>query len=231
MKRYIVACIHDWNILNFNELIKNKEPNQFLLITNKSELTLKKIKEINPEYIFFPHWSWIVPDEIVLNYKCVCFHMTDLPFGRGGSPLQNLISRGINNTKLTSLKMSPELDAGPIYYKMDLDLSGSAKEIFKRASDLTFLMIEKIIKHNPTPKNQVGNITTFERRTPSMSEIPKDLTTLKEIYDFLRMLDAPNYPHAFVNYGHFRIEFNNTQLIENEITGSFKLLKKQDLKK
>ena len=31
--------------------------------------------------------------EIHENYKCIIFHMTDLPFGRGGSPLQNLISR------------------------------------------------------------------------------------------------------------------------------------------
>ncbi len=28
-----------------------------------------------------------------MKFECVCFHMTDVPYGRGGSPLQNLIIR------------------------------------------------------------------------------------------------------------------------------------------
>lgn len=27
-----------------------------------------------PRYIFFAHWSSIVPPNIVNNYECVCFH-------------------------------------------------------------------------------------------------------------------------------------------------------------
>ena len=46
-----------------------------------------------PKYIFFPHWSKKVDTKIVNNYECVCFHETDLPYGRGGSPIQNLILR------------------------------------------------------------------------------------------------------------------------------------------
>ncbi len=34
-----------------------------------------------------------MPREIFENWACVVFHMTDLPYGRGGSPLQNLIVR------------------------------------------------------------------------------------------------------------------------------------------
>ncbi len=49
------------------------------------------------------------------NFNCVVFHMTDLPFGRGGSPLQNLISRGIYKTKISAIKVVKEIDAGPIY--------------------------------------------------------------------------------------------------------------------
>jgi methionyl-tRNA formyltransferase len=43
--------------------------------------------------------------------------MTDLPFGRGGSPLQNLISRKIYNTKLSAIRVVKELDAGPVFLK------------------------------------------------------------------------------------------------------------------
>ena len=43
--------------------------------------------------------------------------MTDLPFGRGGSPLQNLIVRGYKSTKLTAIKVQSGIDTGDIYLK------------------------------------------------------------------------------------------------------------------
>ena len=43
--------------------------------------------------------------------------MTDLPYGRGGSPLQNLILKGKKTTKITAFKMIDKIDAGPIYLK------------------------------------------------------------------------------------------------------------------
>ena len=66
-----------------------------------------------PRYIFFPHWSWMVPRAVWEKHECVCFHMTDVPYGRGGSPLQNLILKGHTKTKITALRMVGELDAGP----------------------------------------------------------------------------------------------------------------------
>ena len=53
--------------------------------------------------------------------------MTDLPYGRGGSPLQNLIVRGWKETKVLALKVVEELDAGPIYYKKRLAYMGRQK--------------------------------------------------------------------------------------------------------
>ena len=113
---YIVATIKEWHIKEFNKYSNSTSANWYL-ITNKNNLTVKNIRSINPKYIFFPHWSWIVPQEITNNYDCVCFHMTDLPYGRGGSPLQNLIIRGHKTTKITALKMIQELDTGDVYLK------------------------------------------------------------------------------------------------------------------
>jgi len=61
---------------------ENESKYNTTIITNKDELTFEKVKLINPEYILFPHWSWIIPKEIFENFTCVVFHMTDLPFGR-----------------------------------------------------------------------------------------------------------------------------------------------------
>ena len=60
--------------------------------------------------------------------------MTDLPYGRGGSPLQNLIIRGHKKTKISALRMVNELDAGPIYFKRSLSLNGNAQKIYSSCS-------------------------------------------------------------------------------------------------
>jgi methionyl-tRNA formyltransferase len=57
----------------------------FVYINNENELT-NMLNSYSPEYIFFIHWNWIVSKDIISRYNCVCFHMTNLPYGRGGSP-------------------------------------------------------------------------------------------------------------------------------------------------
>ncbi|PNW32559.1 UNVERIFIED_CONTAM: methionyl-tRNA formyltransferase, partial [Euhalothece sp. KZN 001] len=149
-------------------------------------------------------------------YECVCFHMTDVPYGRGGSPLQNLIIRGHQKTKLTALQMTEEFDAGPVYLKEDLCLGGNAEEIYLRATHLSAKMIGKIIQEEPTPQPQSGEVTNFKRRQPSESEIPQ-LSSLSQLHDFIRMLDAEGYPKAFIDDQGFRYEFTRSALYDGRI--------------
>lgn len=206
---YIVAATKPWSIKAYNEFCGNR-PNWFL-VTCKDDLNLDYINQIQPKYIFFPHWSWLVPSSITDSYECVCFHMTDVPFGRGGSPLQNLIVRGFKETMLTALKMTKVLDAGPVYLKEPLLLSGSANEIFYRAASKIMELALHISENTPLPAEQVGEVTYFERRTPSQSQLNQDMT-LKELYDQIRMLDADTYPKAFLKFGKYRFEFDNAKL-------------------
>lgn len=183
-------------------------------IKNKNELTYEKVKKINPKYVFFPHWSYLIPKGIYENFNCVIFHMTDLPFGRGGSPLQNLIERGIYETKISAIKCVKELDAGDIYLKSDFSIhTGSAQELYLEASKIISEMIDNIIEKNPIPIKQEGEIVEFKRRTPEMSNIEK-LKDLNKIYDHIRMLDAPGYPKAYLENEKVKYEFFNAK-IEN----------------
>ena len=210
--KYLVVTIKDWNIEEYKEY-SNKFEGEWHLITNKEGLTLDNLKRINPEYIFFPHWSWMVPQEIVDNFECVCFHMTDLPYGRGGSPLQNLIIKGCKETKITALKMTQELDAGGIYRKTHLSLHGSAQEIFVRASKKISKLINFIITEVPEPQAQEGKVMTFKRRKPNQSEILiNENNSIDDIYNYIRMLDADSYPNAYINYGDYRLLFSNAKI-------------------
>ena len=224
MTNYVVATIKPWNI----EAYKRHSaalPGNWHLITEKDDLNEETLSKLNPRYIFFPHWSWIVPQNIVKKYECVCFHMTDVPYGRGGSPLQNLIARGHKTTKLTALRMVVELDAGPVYLKTDLDLSGSAQQIYERSGEKDWDLIKHIVANEPQPQPQSGEPTLFERRTPDMSRLPEN-ATLEGLYDHIRMLDAETYPHAFAEWGDFVMEFTNAELSGDTLNAKISIRKR-----
>ncbi|MFA7681995.1 MAG: formyltransferase family protein [Candidatus Peribacteraceae bacterium] len=212
-KMYVVCGCKSWNKRIFDEEIKNIE-GIWYFIGEKNELTLEVLENLNPKKIFFFHWSWIVPEQILQKYECINFHMTDLPYGRGGSPLQNLILHSKKETKLTAFRMTNELDAGPVYAKEPLSLQGTAQEILERSSILAVKMIERIITEQPKPKEQKGEVVLFERRKPEQSEIPDGLT-LEQMYDFIRMLDGEGYPPAFRKCGSFRYEYTDAVLYDN----------------
>lgn len=205
---YIVASCKEWNRPVFNKQTKRLK-GAWKYVSNRRQL-LSALKNNNPEYIFFLHWNWLVPPEIWRNVNCVCFHMTDVPYGRGGSPLQNLILTGKKTTKVTALQMVQEPDAGPVYAKRTMSLKGRAEEIYLRAGKIGWAMIRMIIRKNPKAVPQKGKITRFYRRKPEQSLLPSK-GSLAGLFDFIRMLDAPTYPLAFLKHGGFQIEFSQVK--------------------
>jgi len=212
---YAVFGCKPWNRRVFEEIIRCF-PGRWEYFDSRDSLDASNLKRIDPRYLFFLHWSWIVPQEVVSNYDCVCFHMADVPYGRGGSPLQNLISRGHRTTVLSALRMVEELDAGPVYCKRPLSLEGGAEEIFIRATELSARMIEHIIETQPTPTPQQGEAVVFPRRTAQQSEIPQQ-ESLSALHDFVRMLDADGYPPAFLEHRGYRYEFRRSALYDGRI--------------
>ncbi len=197
----------------------------FVLINKKQDLSIDNLNKIKPKYIFFPHWSFIIPSEVYNNFECIIFHMTDVPFGRGGSPLQNLIARKIYETKISALKCTKELDAGDVYLKYPLSLYGTAEEIYIRAANIIKLMIQEIIQKDLYPITQNGEIVTFRRRLPEEGNIA-NLSELEQVFDYIRMLDAEDYPKAFLETKHFKFEFQRASLKNGFINADVKITKK-----
>ena len=197
-------------------------------ICKKGDFNIKTLKKLNPKLVFLPHWSYIVPKEIYETYPCVIFHMSDLPFGRGGSPLQNLLIRGIYNTKITALKCTNVLDGGDIYLKRDFDISyGSAADIYKRAGEVISDMIDEMMHNDIILKPQKGNVVEFKRRRAEQSDISKlDFDTCSKInkaYDFIRMLDAPGYPKAFLRLNGLIFEISAAKLKDGKLTAKLEI--------
>ena len=224
---YLVVGSKPWNRRTYQEQI-SKLPGNWRFISSADDLTYYYVANLQPRYIFFLHWSWKVPNDLISDYECVCFHMTDVPYGRGGSPLQNLIVRGHRNTRLSALRMVEDFDAGPVYMKSDLSLEGSsAEEIYIRASDLSGQMIATITANEPIPQVQEGDPTIFRRRKLEQSLIP-DLADLQSTHDFIRMLDADGYPNAYIQYGGFRYEFSRAALYDGRIVADVTITPVED---
>lgn len=186
-------------------------------INHRDDFNLVLLTRVKPCYIFIPHWSYKIPSEITQQFACVMFHMTDLPFGRGGSPLQNLIVDGFKETKLTAFRCVEALDAGPIYNKVPLSLAGTAEDIFKAADELVVKLIVDIIHKDLQPKKQCGDVSSFQRRTPEQGNIEK-LTQLSDVYDYIRMLDAEGYPNAFIESEQLNLSFTKAHFKNGKLT-------------
>lgn len=217
---YIVAAVGSWNKEIFEDR-KNKLDGNWYYCSSPQELSFL-LKNHHPKYIFFLHWRWLVLKEILEKNECICFHMTDLPYGRGGSPLQNLIMRGHQKTMLSAIRMEEGLDTGPIYFKQEVALSGSANEIYKRVSIVSWEMITKFMIGSPKAYPQEGNVTVFKRRKPEESRLTTS-NSIEGYYDFIRMLDAPGYPKAFIKYENLQIEFENAFLDKNELSAQVRI--------
>lgn len=226
MKRdhLIFAHCKDWSetVFDFVRILFDDQIYNISFVRNKDELSTLCSK-VPKAKIFFVHWNWKVSSEFLEQYDCFCFHMTDLPYGRGGSPLQNLILRGKKETKICALKMVEELDAGPVYLRRSLTLEGSALDIFIRASKICVSMALSLVQSNISPIKQVGDITTFSRLSEVDNLIEFKNTNIEKIYDLIRMLDAPGYPSAWVGLANFRLEFVNAGLIDETIHGTYRL--------
>jgi methionyl-tRNA formyltransferase len=221
--KYLIASNKNWH-KELSKSLQIKTAYQFDIIYDETELTLDRLESISPQIIFFTHWSNKIPKEIFTKYECIIFHMTDLPFGRGGNPLQNLIIRGHKDTKLSALKCSEEYDAGPIYLKEKLSLAGTAEEILFRASKLMESMIIKIILEKPHPKIQKGEPTIFKRLTHKEGNLLKS-KSLDEVFDRIRMLDADNYPPAFIDIEGIKLEFSKASYKNNSIIAEVNISK------
>lgn len=226
MKTYIILSQKTWNDRLVERLQGRFPEYKFIHISAREDFTHDYLQEINPDKVFIPHWSYIIPESIWGNFECIVFHMTDLPYGRGGSPLQNLIVRGHKETKISALRVDKGLDTGDIYIKKPLSLYGSAEEIYTRASGIIETMIEEIIENDPKPQRQEGEPVSFIRRKPTESDI-SGLIDINEVYDYIRMLDAEGYPHAFLENNGIRYEFSRvTQKADGSLVADVKIYKK-----
>jgi len=105
---------------------------------------------------------------------------------------------------------------------MPFPLVGTAEAIYQRAAALSWDMISEIINNEPTPDSQKGEVVEFKRRKPEQSQIPSGLAA-EQIYDYIRILDAPGYPHAFIEKSSYWFEFTDAVFEAGELAANVRI--------
>lgn len=207
--KFAIACKSDhfWHQMKIQspELINEADG------IYKCQDDLRSLLESNVDIVFFPHWSWVVPDEIIDRFTCICFHSTPLPYGRGGSPIQNMVLNGHRDSQVVALKMTNQLDAGPIYLRQDVSLIGGGEEVFRRIYQTTISMMKSLLTFLPSPTEQEGEVTIFTRRQSDDSKLDMD-DSIDHIFDKIRILDVDNYPPAYIEIGDYKLTFTHPSM-------------------
>ncbi len=162
---------------------------------------------------FFLSCENIASEEILnLNKKNLVVHESDLPKGKGWSPLTWQILEGKNQIPITLFEAANKVDSGDIYMQDEIVLSGYEllPEIKNLQGEATIELILKFVElySNIEGVKQIGESTFYAKRTPKDSELDVN-KTINEQFNLLRVVDNERYPAYFIkgNYKYYlRIE-------------------------
>ena len=202
MKKILCITYRDWANKIYDSLKNTLPEYNFKIVRSREEYKKENhIENFQPDIILWYGWSWIIPENIVNKYDCICLHPSPLPKYRGGSPIQNQI---INNEKLSAVsifKMNKGIDDGDIIRQLPMSLNGNISDIFNRMTELGISATCDFLENGFNLKKQNHNeMSYYKRRKEKDSEITLEELKSKPIeylYNKIRMLTDP-YPNAYI---------------------------------
>ena len=189
-----------WALEIYNNLIDNFD-SIYHLVKSKDEFCESKLRDFNPDFILFYGWSWIIPESIINDFKCIMLHPSPLPKYRGGSPIQNQLINGEQKSAVTIFLMDEGIDTGPIIKQKSIMLEGSLNNIFSRITKIGTELTLDFLKNGYDLEDQDhSKASYFKRRKKEDSEITIDELNTKDadyLYNKIRMLQDP-YPNPYI---------------------------------
>ena len=155
------------------------------------------------DYLFMVSCTEILPlRERSLFRHCLVIHESDLPHGKGWSPLAWQIVEGERFIPFTLLEAAQDFDSGDVWQKRQLVLEGHelADEIAEAAVGLKCEMMDWAIKHPVRGTPQSGKSSYYRRRTVADSRLDPHLPLASQ-FDLLRICE-PRFPAFFDLRGH-----------------------------
>jgi len=155
------------------------------------------------EIAFYLGCVKITPPEVLArNKRNLVVHASDLPKGRGFSPLTWQIIEGLNAFPICLILANERVDEGPIVYRQLIELRGDEllAELHDVVGDFHVSLAMRYLKEpqEPQSKKQTGEPTYYKRRCPEDSRLDPH-KSIAEQFNQLRTVDNEKYP-AFMDF-------------------------------
>lgn len=166
---YITAGTQPWTVKVFDRL-RGLVPADWTHVQTPAAL-FDACAETLPRAVFVLHWHWWIPSLLWKPVEMINLHAAPLPWGRGGNIIEHQLQLGRTETMLTAHRVTDVLDGGPIYgTRGPISLAGTRDEILDRFVAPAVDLITWIIRTEPEPVPQTGEVVTFKRLSPEAFE-------------------------------------------------------------
>lgn len=166
--------------------------NNATLVNDRSELK-------GGDYLFLISCTQILKRERELYKQVFVIHESDVPNGRGWSPLAWQVLEGKDHIVITLMEAADSVDAGDVFDKKILILDGTELygEIHRKC---VAVKIELIMGSAGNVKtSQTGEPSYYRRRTPEDSRLDVS-KSIESQFDLLRICE-PRFPAFFEHRG------------------------------
>ncbi len=135
----------------------------------------------------------------------IVVHASDLPKGKGFTPMKWQVLEGKNEIVLTLFEAVEECDAGPYYFKDKIAFAG-----YELLDDMQNMMGEKILEmccrfvehiDEMVPIQQHGDSTYYRRFNSDDDTLDVDMS-IRELFPRMRIADNSRFPLMFTINGH-----------------------------
>lgn len=154
--------------------------------------------------LFLSFWSLVPPEILARSTHNLVVHASDLPLGKGWSPMTWQIIEGEDVIPITLFEAQATVDSGRIYCTDSIEFAGHEllHEMRVALMNKSYQLCERFIENYPeiavSGKMQSGEESFYRRRGPSDSQLEVD-QSLASQFNLLRTVDNNLYP-AFFDY-------------------------------
>lgn len=170
------------------------------LIENLEAIVIKRHEDVKEGDILCLLSCEKIFKHLHLNKYNIVVHESDLPKGKGWSPVTWQVLDGANKIPITLFEAAETVDSGVIYDQKFINLNGTEllSEIKHYQGLTTQQLIMDFINKYPdiTGKPQKGVASFYQKRKPSDSEIDIN-KSIADQFNLLRVCDNERYPAFF----------------------------------
>ncbi|WP_077367347.1 methionyl-tRNA formyltransferase [Anaerosalibacter sp. Marseille-P3206] len=185
-----------------------------------SEESIKKIRDIQPDFIVVAAYGQILKEEIlsIPKYGCINIHASLLPRYRGAAPINWVIINGESETGITIMKMGKGLDTGDILLKESIPITeeDDSITIHDKLSNLGGNLIVKALKG--VKEGYINPVEQDHSKANYAPMIYKKMGRIdwsksgEEIVNFIRGLKP--WPFAYTFYNDLNIKIHKARVTD-----------------